>query len=98
MGTSSGRIESAKPAGVNEKELDSTVNTAEERLSSKKEPLKNSPDSTDSQEIRGNGDISEENIRSAETDEDDSHQYPPKWRLALITTAMCFSVFCMALV
>lgn len=29
---------------------------------------------------------------------EDEEQYPAKWRLALISTALCLSVFCMALV
>jgi hypothetical protein len=31
-------------------------------------------------------------------DEDDDFEYPTAWRLAAITTALCLSVFCMALV
>jgi len=31
-------------------------------------------------------------------DEDDNFEYPTAWRLAAITTALCLSVFCMALV
>lgn len=31
-------------------------------------------------------------------DEDDNIEYPSSWRLALITVALCLSVFCMALV
>lgn len=33
-----------------------------------------------------------------ETVEEDNEEYPKKWRLALITIALCLSVFCMALV
>lgn len=36
--------------------------------------------------------------RTAEEEEDDENEYPAKWRLALITIALCLSVFCMALV
>ena len=31
------------------------------------------------------------------SDDDDDFEYPTKWRLAAITTALCLSVFCMAL-
>lgn len=33
-----------------------------------------------------------------EEEEEDNHEYPAKWRLALITIALCLSVLCMALV
>jgi hypothetical protein len=35
---------------------------------------------------------------SASGDDDDDFEYPTAWRLAAITTALCLSVFCMALV
>ena len=31
-------------------------------------------------------------------DDDDDFEYPTKWKLAIITLALCLSVFCMALV
>jgi hypothetical protein len=31
-------------------------------------------------------------------DDEDTFEYPTKWRLAAITVALCLSVFCMALV
>jgi hypothetical protein len=34
---------------------------------------------------------------SAIDDEEDGFEYPTKWKLAAITTALCLSVFCMAL-
>jgi hypothetical protein len=36
--------------------------------------------------------------RPGMNDEDDNIEYPSSWRLALITIALCLSVFCMALV
>jgi hypothetical protein len=35
---------------------------------------------------------------SASGDDDDDFEYPTAWKLAAITTALCLSVFCMALV
>ena len=35
---------------------------------------------------------------SSEEDDDDNFEYPTAWKLAAITTALCLSVFCMALV
>jgi hypothetical protein len=35
---------------------------------------------------------------AAEEAAEDDDEYPAKWRLALITIALCLSVFCMALV
>ena len=31
-------------------------------------------------------------------DDDDNFEYPTKWKLTIITIALCLSVFCMALV
>lgn len=33
-----------------------------------------------------------------ENDEEDNFEYPKAWKLAIITLALCLSVFCMALV
>jgi hypothetical protein len=41
------------------------------------------------------GDVAE---KRAGNEEEDESQYPAKWRLALITIALCLSVFCRALV
>ena len=35
---------------------------------------------------------------SSAADEEDDFEYPTKWKLAVITVALCLSVFCMALV
>jgi hypothetical protein len=35
---------------------------------------------------------------SSSDDDDDNFEYPTAWKLAAITTALCLSVFCMALV
>lgn len=42
----------------------------------------------------------EEEIQKGEEEEEEEEQveYPAKWRLTLITIALCLSVFCMALV
>ncbi|KAF1360161.1 MFS general substrate transporter [Lizonia empirigonia] len=37
------------------------------------------------------------NSQASIGDEDDDFEYPTKWRLTVITIALCFSVFCMAL-
>lgn len=45
------------------------------------------------------GDVSDEKKIEIEEEEDEEQvEYPAKWRLALITIALCLSVFCMALV
>src|SRR3954469_8917101 len=41
---------------------------------------------------------SEEIVKEKTSAEDDDYEYPKSWKLALITTALCLSVFCMALV
>jgi hypothetical protein len=38
------------------------------------------------------------NSRGSNYDEEDDFEYPTKWKLAIITLALCLSVFCMALV
>jgi hypothetical protein len=38
------------------------------------------------------------NDKETANEEDEQVEYPAKWRLALITIALCLSVFCMALV
>ena len=38
------------------------------------------------------------NSKASNSDEEDDFEYPTKWKLAVITTALCLSVFCMALV
>lgn len=38
------------------------------------------------------------NSRGSNYDEEDDFEYPTKWKLAVITLALCLSVFCMALV
>jgi len=40
---------------------------------------------------------SEEIVKEKTSAEDDDYEYPKSWKLALITTALCLSVFCMAL-
>jgi hypothetical protein len=37
-------------------------------------------------------------ISADAVDEEDDFEYPTKWKLAVITLALCLSVFCMALV
>ncbi|XPT02149.1 MFS sugar transporter [Ascochyta lentis] len=37
------------------------------------------------------------NSRASNSDEEDDFEYPTKWKLAIITLALCLSVFCMAL-
>lgn len=45
------------------------------------------------------GDVTDEKkIKNEEEEEEEQIEYPAKWRLALITIALCLSVFCMALV
>lgn len=47
----------------------------------------------------GSGEVSQEKKpKNEEEEEEEQIEYPAKWRLALITTALCLSVFCMALV
>lgn len=36
-------------------------------------------------------------VQTEEEDDEDNYEYPKKWKLALITIALCLSVFCMAL-
>lgn len=38
------------------------------------------------------------NSTGGNSDEEDDFEYPTKWKLAIITLALCLSVFCMALV
>lgn len=38
------------------------------------------------------------NSKASSNDEEDDFEYPTKWKLAIITLALCLSVFCMALV
>lgn len=44
------------------------------------------------------GDVTDEKRIEIEEEEEEQLEYPAKWRLALITIALCLSVFCMALV
>ena len=96
MGTLDSNTAPVDPAGVDEKQLGE--NTIESSTSSESQPsIRNQPstDSPDQDTVDKKEDVGEGNT---EVDDDDNHQYPPKWRLVLITTAMCLSVFCMALV
>ena len=38
------------------------------------------------------------NSKAGNGDEEDDFEYPTKWKLTIITLALCLSVFCMALV
>lgn len=38
------------------------------------------------------------NSKVSNSEEEDDFEYPTKWKLAIITIALCLSVFCMALV
>lgn len=45
-----------------------------------------------------NENTSKRNSQVSASDDEDNFEYPTKWKLAAITTALCLSVFCMALV
>lgn len=38
------------------------------------------------------------NSKASNSEDDDDFEYPTSWKLAIITLALCLSVFCMALV
>lgn len=38
------------------------------------------------------------NSKASNSDKEDDFEYPTKWKLTVITLALCLSVFCMALV
>lgn len=56
-------------------------------------PIETAAEHTQSEKQHGAAEVA-----AGETTEEDEEEYPAKWRLALITMALCLSVFCMALV
>jgi hypothetical protein len=71
-----------KEMGVGESVLPSTTPSVHEKTTEAKEPEVNE----------------KRNSKSSNYDEEDDFEYPTKWKLAIITLALCLSVFCMALV
>jgi hypothetical protein len=72
-----------KEMGVGESGLASAAASVHER-------------STDEKEVQVNEKRNSQ--ASNNEDDDDDFEYPTKWKLAIITLALCLSVFCMALV
>lgn len=68
--------------------------TVHEPIADEKAAVESALEKTDS------GDVTDEKRIEIEEEEEEEEQveYPAKWRLALITIALCLSVFCMALV
>lgn len=71
-----------KEMGVGESGLPSAAPSVHEKTPEEKEPEVNE----------------KRNSRGSNYDEEDDFEYPTKWKLAIITLALCLSVFCMALV
>jgi len=71
-----------KEMGVGESGLPSAAASVHERTGDEKEP----------------GVSEKRNSKTSNNDEEDDFEYPTKWKLAIITLALCLSVFCMALV
>lgn len=71
-----------KEMGVGESGLPSAAPSVHEKTPEEKQPEVNE----------------KRNSRGSNYDEEDDFEYPTKWKLAIITLALCLSVFCMALV
>jgi hypothetical protein len=71
-----------KEMGVGESGLPSAAASVHEKTTEGKEPEVNE----------------KHNSKASNNDEEDDFEYPTKWKLAIITLALCLSVFCMALV
>lgn len=71
-----------KEMGVGESRLPSAAPSVHEKTTQEKEPEVNE----------------RRNSKGSNYDEEDDFVYPTKWKLAIITLALCLSVFCMALV
>ncbi|KAL5121849.1 MFS sugar transporter [Pleosporales sp. CAS-2024a] len=52
---------------------------------------------SEKQEAEAEADPSNRHSQASASDDEDGFEYPTSWRLAAITTALCLSVFCMAL-
>ena len=84
--------QSVNPSFVDNKEVDASIMPSEAQSTREQsvEPETVEPKQETSEKTP------EEKAASAE--EDDDFEYPTKWRLTVITIALCLSVFCMALV
>ena len=71
-----------KETGAGESGLPSAAASVHEKATDEKEPKVNE----------------KRNSKASKSDEEDDFEYPTKWKLAIITIALCLSVFCMALV
>jgi hypothetical protein len=71
-----------KEMGVGESRLPSATPSVQEQLTDEKEPQVNE----------------KRNSKASNSDDEDDFEYPTKWKLTIITIALCLSVFCMALV
>lgn len=71
-----------KEMGVGESRLPSAAPSVQEQITDEKEPQVNE----------------KRNSKASNNDDEDDFEYPTKWKLTIITIALCLSVFCMALV
>jgi hypothetical protein len=71
-----------KEIGVGESALPSAAASVHERSADEKEAQVNE----------------KRHSKASNGDEEDDFEYPTKWKLTIITIALCLSVFCMALV
>jgi hypothetical protein len=71
-----------KEMGVGESRLPSAAPSVHEQPTGEKEPQVNE----------------KRNSKASNSDDEDDFEYPTKWKLTIITIALCLSVFCMALV
>lgn len=73
--------------------VDPAMPAAQSESTAEKEVVQNPPAETKETNLE-----TAEQQQQDEEEEKDDVEYPAKWRLALITIALCLSVLCMALV
>lgn len=88
-------LESEKQVEAGQRDVasrDDEHTTVHEPIADEKAAVESALEKADS------GDVADEKKIENEDNEEAQIEYPAKWRLALITIALCLSVFCMALV